>query len=422
MIDRIVRISHPGPLESFTWKLGATSLEDFRRYNLIYGWNGSGKTTISRILRALETGDLPKDCKAEIAVDGRSIQESAFRSEDVAIRVFNSDFVTDSVLTVDSDGVAPIFVLGVQNSKQQQQVQSLKQSHQQMAALLKERKSEQMTAVDTLDNHRVDKAKAIKESLRSDTSSRYNNYDKSNYRSRVEEMLKKGDAELLRLSLVERDELRARCHERPQPSIETVVYELPVMQELVEFADQILQMTVGSEAIQSLQDDPTLSAWILDGVRIHSSRNSEQCLFCDQSLSLDRLERLQAHFDAEYEKFLSRIDDAIAGLTTELEAIDAISLPNRAQFYESLTQDYERLLDELNRSLGATKQFLEAVARELSEKKGRVFESYSLTNRDAVVDTSIVAHLTLIVHENGLGGGLVVVGVFGWGVGCWWGV
>ena len=29
--------------------------------------------------------------------------------------------------------------------------------------------------------------------------------------------------------------------------------------------------------------------------------------------------------------------------------------------------------------------------------------------------------LALIVHENGLGGGLVLVGVFGRGVGCWWG-
>ncbi len=30
--------------------------------------------------------------------------------------------------------------------------------------------------------------------------------------------------------------------------------------------------------------------------------------------------------------------------------------------------------------------------------------------------------LALIVHENGWGGGLVVCGVFGRGVGCWWGV
>ena len=36
--------------------------------------------------------------------------------------------------------------------------------------------------------------------------------------------------------------------------------------------------------------------------------------------------------------------------------------------------------------------------------------------------TSIAAALlALIVHENGLGGGLVLVGVFGRGVGCWWG-
>ena len=30
------------------------SLEDFKRYNLFYGWNGSGKSTLSRLLHMIE--------------------------------------------------------------------------------------------------------------------------------------------------------------------------------------------------------------------------------------------------------------------------------------------------------------------------------------------------------------------------------
>lgn len=40
-------------------------LEEFKRFNLFYGWNGSGKSTLSRIFRILEkrqyTEELPVD-------------------------------------------------------------------------------------------------------------------------------------------------------------------------------------------------------------------------------------------------------------------------------------------------------------------------------------------------------------------------
>ena len=49
-ISRIARLRHPGVLRDFTW---AAELPTFGRYNLIYGWNGSGKTTISKLLRAV---------------------------------------------------------------------------------------------------------------------------------------------------------------------------------------------------------------------------------------------------------------------------------------------------------------------------------------------------------------------------------
>ena len=51
MVEKIQKLEHPGTLRNFRWP---SDMDSFGRYNLIYGWNGSGKTTISRLFQALE--------------------------------------------------------------------------------------------------------------------------------------------------------------------------------------------------------------------------------------------------------------------------------------------------------------------------------------------------------------------------------
>ncbi len=50
-IIRIERLRDYGIFRDFTWP---DDLPAFGRYNLIYGWSWSGKTTLSRLFRALE--------------------------------------------------------------------------------------------------------------------------------------------------------------------------------------------------------------------------------------------------------------------------------------------------------------------------------------------------------------------------------
>ena len=53
MIKRILKIKK---FPSFINFAPLLNLPDFKKYNLIYGWNGSGKTTFSRVLRSFELG------------------------------------------------------------------------------------------------------------------------------------------------------------------------------------------------------------------------------------------------------------------------------------------------------------------------------------------------------------------------------
>jgi wobble nucleotide-excising tRNase len=52
-----------GSFQNFVWRDsirdGGNNIEKFKKLNIIYGRNYSGKTTLSRIFRSLETGKLP---------------------------------------------------------------------------------------------------------------------------------------------------------------------------------------------------------------------------------------------------------------------------------------------------------------------------------------------------------------------------
>ena len=53
MVEKIQKLEHPGTLRNFRWPANMLS---FGHYNLISGWTGSGKTTISRLFQLLEMG------------------------------------------------------------------------------------------------------------------------------------------------------------------------------------------------------------------------------------------------------------------------------------------------------------------------------------------------------------------------------
>lgn len=82
-----------GNFKSFTWD--SATLGNFDRYNLIYGWNYSGKTTLSRVFQAVEDGAIHKDfvgAKFKFRTGDDTEVSSAFVEPRPTIVVFNREF------------------------------------------------------------------------------------------------------------------------------------------------------------------------------------------------------------------------------------------------------------------------------------------------------------------------------------------
>ena len=240
MIEKIRRLEHPGTLRNFRWP---TDMASFGRYNLIYGWNGSGKTTISRLFQALEMRK-PAEFDVDLTINGRDVNGSNFEQMNTPVRVFNRDFVMDNVFPTGGGHMPPILVLGRDSVQKQQEIERLKENRAAAEITLQETQSAKAFAIRTLDQHCIERARTIKEALRSSAPSRYNNYNKSNYRQRAENMASNGGGTKNRLKDTEREALYSQHRGTPKKKIDEIFFQLPALSTHAEEVSGLLETTV----------------------------------------------------------------------------------------------------------------------------------------------------------------------------------
>ena len=112
-----------GLFENYKWDTEIGKQEAFRRVNIIYGRNYSGKTTLSRILKCIEDKAIHEkylDARFNIEFSNKKTISQNNISEDLTdynIRVYNSDFVKKHLSWLhNEDGtINPFTILGAKN-------------------------------------------------------------------------------------------------------------------------------------------------------------------------------------------------------------------------------------------------------------------------------------------------------------------
>ena len=105
MINKIDLLNKISKFERFTWN---PKTDDFSKVNIVFGYNGSGKTAISNVFRLFskQIGNQSDSLFQELSNDSSSIVEITFNGTKIKygtkvdkknIYVFNSDFIADHV-------------------------------------------------------------------------------------------------------------------------------------------------------------------------------------------------------------------------------------------------------------------------------------------------------------------------------------
>ena len=130
MINKIKSINCAS-YKNYTWE---NSLENFKNINIFYGYNGAGKTMLSRIMRCFEQQKLNQDYEKmtfEIEFDDKKFSQDDIQSANLPLVVYNKDFINDNLkflINGKKDGSIKSFssmVIGEDNSKIFEEIEKL---------------------------------------------------------------------------------------------------------------------------------------------------------------------------------------------------------------------------------------------------------------------------------------------------------
>lgn len=394
-INRIKAMQVYGVFRDFVWP---GDLPGFGRYNLIYGWNGSGKTTLSRLFRSLCDEMLLVEGEATLTVNNHDVEISEFFDPNLPIRVFNRDFIQENILSTEGE-VDPIFFLGKENVEGQREVQRLRKIEERQISQINKAREKQDNAEKDLENFCKDQAKFIKLTLRSEGNTRYSNYNRTHFIKRADDMIAAGDVDSRRLDENARNELLDRHRARPKGRLEPINYLFPDFNKLSEETSDLLLTTVVSSAIKALEEDAVLASWVHQGLKHHRDRDAESCLFCEQPLPGDRIEKLEAHFSVEYDALLEKIQ---RGLVSLQEAVNKtqLPLPVSEQLHNELADRYEKAKARLEEQLLDVRQSLDTLRKTLLKKQARPLDSIRLNRPTEQPDFSAVDAVKGIIEEH----------------------
>lgn len=394
-INRIKSMQDCGVFRDFAWP---GNLPEFGRYNLIYGWNGSGKTTLSRLFRSL-CDEMPLvEGGATLTVNNHDVEISEFFDPNLPIRVFDRDFIQENVLSTEGE-VDLIFFLGKVNVEGQREVERLKKVEERQISQINKAREKQYNAEKNFENFCKDQARFIKLTLRSEGNTRYSNYNRAHFIKRADDMLAAGDVDSRRLDENARNELLDRHRARPKDRFEPINYLFPDFNKISEETSDLLLTTVMSSVIKALKEDAVLASWVHQGLKHHRDRDAESCLFCTQPLPGDRIEKLEAHFSAEYDALLEKIEQGLISIQDATNETQ-LQLPVSEQLHNELAVRYEKAKTKVEEQLLEARQSLDTLKEALLKKQARPLDEIRLDRPVGQPDFSAVDAIKGIIEEH----------------------
>lgn len=362
MIRTIQHIRRFGVFSHFRWP---ADVPEFKKYNLIYGWNYSGKTTLSRVFRCFELKETHPDFgDAEVqltAADG-TLHLSAPHTAP-AFRVFNTDFVRDN-LSFQAGTATPVLVLGSADIATQQLLQAKKAERQELASRRDQSETEAQETRSAISKALSRYARdAIKNPLAKP------NYDKTNFEPVVARCSANAGNYLLQEDELEQYLAIFRSTEKKAALSAKRVALSSVAELEAAVASVLARIVAEGKPIARLKDDRAAEIWVNQGRSLHEGKPT--CLFCGQQLPADLMVHLSSHFSAEYDHLMAEL----RALETRIRAAaeETIDQDHKNDFYPELSERFVGYSARLEKLLETRKSSLETLLRVLGEKKTQAF-------------------------------------------------
>lgn len=397
MITKINKLKRFGIYQNYTW--GA--IEDFKKKNLVYGWNYSGKTTLSKVFQVLEFKDKNRcfsGSEIEITINDstntKTLNQDNLNTFPFTVKVFNSEYIK-RIFTWDEPktGFNPIsFYLGDTAGDLKYKIKKLETINDRLLILIE---NKYKPIIDIFESYNkangnfTRKAKDVRDNF---LPGLFNptTFDKGHFKAIVDTV--KESLETYILSPTERDLTKSEATTEKAFGVHnenlTVDENLST---LVQTVKNILEDTAPkSVSFLELEEDTDLFDWVQKGISLH--KDSTECKFCTKELPDNRIKDLNSFYSKKLKEIQDAIDKALILIEAERKLIE-IKFVNKKDIAEPFQSEYEEILNAYKVQKDFYLENLSTLETDLKSKGSSIFNSVDATEISIV---SLQSHFEAI--------------------------
>lgn len=352
--------------------------EDFGKYNLFYGCNGTGKSTLSSLFRCIESRTPPEKFPAgefRVNVEGGSaITQENVEDADLNIRTFNRDFIDENISW---DGIVEsILLFDKEKIAKRGELEELRRQQEADREEHDKKEEEMQDLKNAIEEFCTNSARRIKKSLRviDPNDSDYMNYDKRNFKAFIDKNL---EATKSNESLLD-DQILDELTKAAKPDEKSEIFFNPQTigdEDLIKekaHLEALLNTSVVNQTIQRLAEHGDINEWIEAGLALHKRHKMEQCEFCGNGIPGKRIRQLEAHFNDDYKTLQGQLAQADQALYRK-HAEWLPALPPENGLYEEFWKEYNASCTALKKASAALHDEITAWHNTLKEKMENPF-------------------------------------------------
>jgi wobble nucleotide-excising tRNase len=393
----------------------------FKKINIIYGRNYSGKTTLSRIFRWIEMG-IPNEryinSQFLITDDNRNTISEKQLICPYKIRVYNTDFIKTNLgwLYDNENGeIKPFTLLGSDNilaAKRIEEIDIELGSIEKQTGLyseLEKQKEKYATIEKSIKVRREKLEQCLQKQANQIIKPNPNyvqqgtNYIVTNIKKEIVEIKKNPQKYLL-------DEKTILLHktvieETEKSHINDIYIKVPNYEEAFNNVKLLIEKKITlSETIQELVTDSLLQKWVDNGRTYHRNKLN-RCAFCGGTITADRWEKIDAHFSKESEELKKAIENEKSVLEKSknyLENYMETEKIVKESYYASFFIEFEELKKKWDDIVNKYSKLMTKLLEKLQERYDDIFNQKNIERMDDISNDieNLVKLFNLLAKRN----------------------
>jgi len=412
MITRIENIKDFGVYKNFSWS-SVIGLKNFNHKNLFYGWNYSGKTTISRIfssLRDKKLHDSYSNSFFKVNTSAGDFDSSTLQNFPFEILVFNSDYIKDNLnFSIHKDEISEsktiLFEVG-DNAKYTQKIIELKNKIELIngTETTVGKKSPHLKTIDEFeiyDRSTTGKFTHFAKEIKIDHFGSEIDFTKANLKPIVSKV-KHNLSEFIITDKKKLAQLKAIVlSKEPKEVLEEISFNSTYEILIKSVNDLLVKIPDRKHLDKILDSNSEVYTWVKKGKELHSK--SDKCLFCDNEIKPDRFQYLTEFFNSEASTIKEGINNQKSQIIEEEDNSKQINLPSSSNDLNlGYIDEYLGLKKELDKIFTSYKKHLKTLAAKLDLKLNKSLHAKvdEVKGFDLSLITNKVEQLNNVIRSN----------------------